>query len=93
MAQMSAMQTVQTWAGRQLVARAEQAARRKAGEAGSLLITFWNLLLTVAGLAAPTYGIYQLSHAAGWIAGGAALLILRSLVTWEKPEASRANRT
>lgn len=87
MTSMSAMQTMQSWAGRRLVARAEASARRKARAAGSVLIQLWNLILVLGGLAGVTYGVYQLAEWAGWIVGGLSLLALRSLVTWEDRDA------
>lgn len=91
MASMSATQAVQQWAGRRLLASAEASARRKARQAGSVLIQLWNLLLVVGGLAGVTYGVYQLAEWAAWIVGGLSLFALRSLVTFESGD-RRADR-
>lgn len=93
MASMSAAAAVQQWAGRRLLASAEATARRKARAASSFLVQLWNLLLVLGGFAGVTYGVYQLAEWAGWIAGGLSLLAVRSLVTFEKAEAHRADRT
>lgn len=75
--------------GRRMVARSEANARRRRAQAGSALIALWHLVLVVGGLSAVTYGVWQLAEWAGWIVGGLATFVLRSVVTWEAPNAPR----
>jgi hypothetical protein len=74
------------FAGRRMVARAEANERRKARlkQTGGVVLTqIWHLLMVLGGLAAVTYGVYQVSTPAGWIVGGLCAFVARSLITWD----------
>lgn len=66
-----------------LAGAAGRALRQSGQSAGAVLRVALRLLLVVAGLAAVVYGIYQATHVGGWIAGGAALLVLEWMLKRE----------
>lgn len=60
-----------------VLAKVAGAALRRSGRRiGDVLLVALRLLLVVAGLGAVTIGAWTASHVAGWIVGGASLLII-----------------
>lgn len=63
-----------------LAGAAGRALRRSGKTAGAVLLVAVRLLLVVGAAVAVTYGVYQASHAVGWIVGGLCALVLEWMI-------------